>query len=372
MKLILFTLCLAVAIPFSLFSQQEENIVYTNNYITQFEKGEKPENLKYQASGAVLKLEHQSKVTDLYSSKELFPRPTISRNIRDFDLSYDLKFTESASSKDFFGMFFVLYPWQGVDDDTVYFTFFLISPEGKFYQASVMSLYSGAMCYGCPGAVKDKALRKAFDIEKMEGKAIEGFKPNEANTLNITRTNNLWVWKVNGKTIFERGGICQSRFDGNQGPVIMMNGKCSVEISNLKENYSHSNEKMARYLKGFKSSGKAEISSQCIKGDLPARYELTTRRGVPSIKLSWMADSRVVTEYFDFSEAYNGYKLYGLSTMDFELFGTMGTADEIRVRPDEGTVSFKFTLGNSYQTTTTKTMTTYSSRYCLVSIMLME
>lgn len=367
-------LSLVVIIPFQVFSQKEENIVYTNNFKTEFSKGEKPDNLKYEVNGSVLKLDHQSKTTDLYASSELFPRPTVSRYIRDFDLTYDLKFTETNSAKDFFGMFFVLYPWEGVDDDTVYFTFFMISPEGKFYQASVLSLYSGSVCYGCPGVVKDKALRKAFDIEKMEGKTIEGFKPNETNTLNIARTNSLWTWKVNGKIIFERPGICQSRFDGNQGPVVMMNGKCNVEISNLKETYSHSNEKMVKYLKDFKPSGMATVSSQCIKGTQQAKYELTTRRGVPTIKLSWMSNSRLITEFFDFRETddYGVYKLVGLSTKDFELFGELGTAKEIKIDPLKGNLRFDFTLANSHNMSTSGSVTTYSSKYCSVTMELQE
>lgn len=371
-----FIACLFIALTFTVYAQvlQEPNLNYSNNYLKEeVYKGLK-NNLKYEANGNILNLTHQSKAVDIYASSDIFPRSDFDNYIRDFDMSFDFSFLQSADKDNFLGVSFLISPDENIDwKDSAAFVYFIITPEGMLYSFAKNLPYSNQLCYTCPTLLKEKDLKKLYSIDNVKGESIAGYAAGTKNSFALNRKNDTWVLSINGKKIKEFNAMAKGRFSSRMGPIFVLKGKTSIQLQNLQESYGHQNDAMLKYLKDMKSSGAADLTGSCIKGTSKVIYELTTNRGIPSVKITWKPDPAYnITEwvYFDFQETddYGVYKYRGLSSKTLIMFGERGEAKNIKMKPDKGEISFDFYFSNGVSSRKSGNYTYYTSQYCPITI----
>jgi hypothetical protein len=356
---------------------KETDLSYTDNYFTQDRYKalkEKPDDIKYETQGASLLLTHQSKGLDAYASSDLFPRSDFHEYIRDFSLSFNFSFTASSGNDNFFGVSFLISPHEDIDwKDSAAFVYYFVTPEGKLYSMVKNIPYDGRICYTCPPLLKDKNVKKIFDTEYANTEQIQGFNVSGVNTFSLKRTDDKLELFINNKKIKENNKMAKGYFSSRMAPIVVMKGKATIKLENLKEDYGHQNSALLKYMKDFSGSGTATVSGRCISGSPKVAYELTTLYGIPSIKLTWKPSpdyNMLQTVYFDFKEGddYGVYKHRGLSSKQLIMFGEGGDAREIKINPKKGELSFDFYFQGGVSSRKSGIYTYTTQQYCSITI----
>lgn len=376
-----FTLAALLSACLNLTAQvaKEEDLVYTNNYFTteQFKAlSEKPAGIKYEAVAGSASFTHTGKGSDTYNISELFPRGDYEHSVRDFNLSFNFSFTETSSPDDFFQLTFLVIPHQDIEyKDSVALVMMRIKANGTLYAEYGNMAYNNGICYSCPALAKDKTWGKVMGAEAPASfmKAIPGFKQNGNNKFSLTRTDDHWVLSINDNVLRDWKNMELGYINSRQAPMITLNGKCTIKIDNLQETYGHQNKSIVEYLEDFKGSGPATLRGPCIQGAIKAYYALTTNYGTPSVRISWRDTDLINRDqvvYFDFKEGanYGEYKYRGSSTKNMALFNEPGYAQDIRMKPDMGEISFDFYFQNFGSFEKTETQIKMTSKYCTVFI----
>lgn len=379
MKKLLLILLMAKGTMLSAQVAKEEDLIYTNNYFTaeQFRAlAAKPGGIKYEAGSNSASFTHTGKGADTYNISELFPRSDYEHSIRNFNLSFNFSFTETSSPDNFFQLTFLVIPHQDIEyKDSVALVMLRIKANGTLYAEYGNMAYNDGICYSCPGLAKDKTWGQVMGAEAPASflKDIPGFKQGGTNKFSLSRTEDRWVLSINDNVVRDWKNMELGYLNSGQAPMITLNGKYTLKVEGLEERYGHQNKSIIEYLEDFKGSGPATLRGPCIQGAIKAYYALTTHNGDPSVRISWRDTDLINSDqvvYFDFKEGanYGEYKYRGSSTKNMALFNEPGYAQDIRMKPDMGEISFDFYFQNFGSFEKTDTQVKITSKYCTVFI----